>query len=169
MKHLRVVLSLFMIIIILLSFCACAESGKAVDDGKYYVDYTVDKILYETEDGTWTNDNVHEMIDRYYNEKRSDVHLTIYLMFTAKESFHYASYTCKGGIGEIDGNGFLYQVFTETMGQNDPDGELYEAGTYQLIIQDATVRFYASRGFLLPAFERGSVKLENLLEIIRYE
>ncbi len=154
----------------MLFLCASCGEKASENDGKYYVSYTVDSLTYETEDGIWSEDDRHAMIDRYYNEKAKSVPVKIRMKFTANEPFHYAMLTCKGGIGEIqNASAFLYDNYNNTLGTLEESGELLPAGSYMIEISDASYRFYARKGTMLPAFDRSSVKLITSLDIIRFE
>ncbi len=166
-KIMKKILVLLLTVVVLGFFGGC-QSQPTVDDSKYHVNYTIDDVTYETIDGIWNKDNVHEMIDKYYDaQENADIVVTV--TFTADEDFHYAKLTCKGGIGEVHNAGaFNYLVYEETLGDMDNGEVLLKAGTYQIVLTANDFCFYKNKGSFLPPFEREYVGINVYLDVIRF-
>lgn len=160
------IITLILILVLLLSTFIGCNKGYEVDSSKFYLDYTIDSIIYETKDGLWDENSVENMIDKYYNEK-STVDLTIIITFTVDEAFDYATFTCKGGIGKVvHGNAFNYLEYQSSLKKDD--NGIYEAGTYKISLQADDFCFYKTKGTLLPAFERERVEIITSLDVVKY-
>lgn len=154
---------------ILISAVGCTAEAPEIEDSTYYVGYTIDRIEYETSDGVWYRDTVHQMISKYFDEKVSSVNVTVRLTFTAKEDFHYATLTAKGGIGNIINSvSFEYQVYNETIGSTEPGGDMLNAGTYTIVIESAGFCFYKYRKAMLSPYPRDMMNLITELNVIRH-
>ncbi len=160
--------AIFLIGILVLSLVSCGSgNAPANEDPNYYVDYTILDVVYETEDGIWTHENVYQMIDRYYEEKAEDVQVTMTMHFTAKEDFHYAAVMLKGGIKRAEPTFVEYQSYSEALGKEDLSGELMAAGTYTITLGPKSFCFYKLTGKHFLSVKRENVVLRPEITVVR--
>ena len=154
---------------ILISAVGCTAEAPEIEDSTYYVGYTIDRIEYETSDGVWYRDTVHQMISKYFEEKVEAVSVTVKLTFTADEDFHYADLTVKGGVGNIRNSvSFDYQVYNKTLGSVEPGGDLIGAGQYTIVMESVSFCFYKYRKVMLSPYPRDMMNLITELNVIRH-
>ena len=133
-------LALFFCLLFCLSLVSCEKHYTATTVG---VSHTVNKITYTTADGSWTKDNVDEMIAHYVDEKAT-VDMVITITFTAHKPFNYAQAYCVPMLQADDGHGHEPFASTQTFyseSAGDPETE-YEEGTHTLTIKAAGVSFF---------------------------
>lgn len=165
----RRVFSAILLFAILISVVGCSAEPTEVDDHTYYVGYTIDDVVFETSDGVWYTDTVDQMVSKYFEEEISSVDVTIKMTFTAKEDFHYATMTAKGGVGNIVNSvSFEYRIYNETLGSIEQGGELLKAGTYTIVMESVSFCFYKYRKVMLSPYPRDMMKLITELNVIRY-
>lgn len=163
------IFSAILCLVILISAVGCNTTQPEIEDPIYYVGYTIDRVEYETPDGVWYKDTVHQMISHYFDEEISSVNVTVRLTFTAEEDFHYATLIAKGGVGNIISSvSFEYQVYEKTIGSIEPGGEVLQAGTYTIVIEAASFCFYKYRKVMLSPYPRSMMNLFTELNVIRH-
>ncbi len=107
--------------------------------------YTINSVKYTTADGVWYSDNVDDMIDLYYDEKKRSVDIDIEITFTVDADFQYAEISCIGGVDTSFAAVGVYTTCnhsTKLGSENIKDG-LVKAGTYTVQFDNAEFGFYS--------------------------
>ncbi len=163
----KIFVPLLLLVSLFLSSCGDILPGtiehKSVD-----CPYTVDGITYSTVDGTWTDETVDQMIDRYYQEEKRNIDLTIEVTFTVNEDFQYAYIFSRGGVLE---EGEMHRIVTysyssEHLGDSDWTKGAVRAGTYTITMTERFSFYYAERfmGVDVPV-ERDEIDLTTKLYV----
>ncbi len=133
-------------IISLFLICICLCTALTGCQKKYTLDkvenFTLDKIEFKTEDGTWSSENVEEMIDMYYYDRSNHVLMDISITITVAEDFQFAYFICQGGIYEIRKASVIPCTYTKTLGSSLRKDGAIKAGTYTVEIEDVEFSFY---------------------------
>ncbi len=160
---------LILVFSLLFSLSSCGEKEYELIKAS---SFNVDKIEYSTADGIWTEENVYDMVDRYYNEQCEGIAVDISVTFTVSEDFQFAYIECIGGIESLNTQSreVTPTSITKTIGSSlRADGAMH-AGTYTIKIEAADFKFYDSKDLSDEVYtsRRDQVKMGTELHVYKF-